>query len=750
MESEPSASAHDSEPQLGAPMPEVLLPTEELPAISLGIRVKLVALMVTMSFLIVGALASYFPARQISELRAGLRDRATTYGRLASLQLRSAIAFNDQQTAREVLGTIAKDPLVMGAAVYTENGTRLDGDGTLSDLAQTARRGFGAPRTFYLPGRVLVTAPVQSLEGPRGTLVMELSTASAIVARDRLIRAALWVGGLALLLGTASAWLIARSLASRVERIARAAALVAKGDLEQRLDLDGPRDEIGILAHGFDAMVRRLRELIRHIHQAAQEENKRLELLVQQRTHELDRRNADLHLVLDNVEQGFVTIDRNARVIGERSRVVGSWLGSVSDGICLWDSLEAANPGSGAHFEMGWGQLLDGMMPAQVCLAQMPQELRIGGRYLRFEYKPIGSDEDFEKLLVVISDATALVERDRSEQEERDILDVSSRLLRDRRGFLEFFRETQSLIERVTQNNTDTVVLKRDLHTLKGNTAIFGLSLISALCHTAEAQLEASGTGVNCSPIVVQWQNTCAKIQHLLGERNDKAVEIEANEYEALVAAIRNGADRKLLERMVEAWRLDPLRARLERASEQLAATALRLGKGTVEVAIDSPRIYLGRDELTEFWSVFSHVLRNAAGHGLETAEERQARGKRGLASFVLRAGMDKQRLFIEVEDSGPGVDWEAVRARALQRGLPAANDADLTNALFTDGISTAAEATEISGRGVGLSAVRAACERRHGTIDVMTKKGEGTRFRFSWPPREFKSLVQIDGGVLQ
>jgi len=69
-------------------------------------------------------------------------------------------------------------------------------------------------------------------------------------------------------------------------------------------------------------MVRRLRDLIRHIHEAAREENDRLELLVLKRTGELDRRNADLRLVLDNVEQGFVTLDREASVVGERSRVV--------------------------------------------------------------------------------------------------------------------------------------------------------------------------------------------------------------------------------------------------------------------------------------------------------------------------------------------------------------------------------------------------------------------------------------------
>jgi hypothetical protein len=136
----PSLSKSDS--LLSASFAQLLLPAEELPSVQVGIQAKLVALMVAMSFLIVGVLASYFPARQISELRLGLRERATMYGRLASLQLRSAVAFGDQQTAREVLGAIAKDPLVAGVAIYTEGGARLDGEGKLSDLAYSARGGL--------------------------------------------------------------------------------------------------------------------------------------------------------------------------------------------------------------------------------------------------------------------------------------------------------------------------------------------------------------------------------------------------------------------------------------------------------------------------------------------------------------------------------------------------------------------------------------------------------------------------------
>lgn len=729
-----------------APTEQPLLPAlEALPHVSVGIRIKLIALMVGVSFLISAVLTSYLTARQIAGLREDVRARAAAYGRLASLQLRSAIAFKDQETAREVLGAISKDPLVKGVELYREDGTRLHGEGTLSDLARSSRRGFGAARTFSLPGRVLTAVPVRSLEGPRGTLVMELTTAPANAARNRLIHAAMAIGGAALLLGTLLAWGIARSLARRVEDIAHAASEVAKGDLDRNLTLAGPRDEIGVLAHAFDGMVRHLRELIGHIHRTAREEKVRLEQLVNERTSQLDRKNADLRLVMDNVDQGFITIDRSGNVVGEQSRIVAGWLGRIAARDSLWQALDRASPGCFGNFDAAWSQLVDGFMPAEVCLAQLPREWLIAGRYLRFNYSPLGSAEDFDKLLVVISDSTAAVERDRNEQQERDLLNLSSRLLRDRAGFAEFASETELLLERI-RNVSNDVLLKRDLHTLKGNSGLYGLSALSALCHAQESNLE-SGSGVDCSAILEQWRSIREKTHQLVGERSSTGLEVDQREYQALLSAVRGGRRHAELARMVEAWTLEPVRVRLERAAEQLFSLAERTGKGAPKIAVEAERVYLAREELSEFWNVFAHVLRNGVTHGLLQPEDRDQRDP-SRKDFELRAGMRGDSLFVEFEDSGPGIDWDAIRLRAKQYGLPANTQAELVVALFADGVTASRDITEFAGRGVGLSAVRDACQRKRGKVEIETERGAGTKFRFSWPANQFKTLIQLDGGA--
>jgi methyl-accepting chemotaxis protein len=715
--------------------------------LGLGIHAKLVGLMVAMTLVIVVPLASYFPAREIERLRAMAHERALVYANLASRQLRSAVAFEDHETAREVLGAIGKDPLIDGIAVYTRRGDAIDVEGTLSEPARAAGK-LHLPKasSFYLEGRVLAIAPIESLEGAKGTVVLELSTRAAQKLQKQLVFAALVLGGAVLSIGVVCAWLIARSLSRRIEVIADGASAMARGELEHAVDVRGPADELGLLAHGFNAMSRKVSELVAHIQRTAREESARLEKLVSTRTEQLKRKNRDLRLVLDNVDQGFVTVDRNARVVGEYSDVIRRWLGNVLAEQSLWSQLLPAGSRALRAYEMAWEQVVSDVLPVEAALGQMPRQTELEGRHLSFEYRALGG-EHFERVLVVISDVTAIVAREASEAESRDLVNLTTRLLRDRPGFQEFFDEASRLVQRIHSNRTDRVTLKRDLHTLKGNTALYGLLRLSKACHALETELDdADLADLDSSQLAQAWQQCVATTQLLLGERDAGRIEIGEAEYEAVLAAIRRNAPPRELERIVHAWRLEPLRARLDRVAEQLVSTAARLGKGDVAVQVQASDVYLERDELKEFWAAFSHVVRNAAVHGLESPEFRRRSGKQGRPAFGLLAGIDKDRLFVEIADFGPGIDWNGIRACATARGIPHETQAELEEALFADGVSTQTEADELAGRGVGLSAVRAACKRQHGSVRVTTTRGAGTKFRFSWPASEFPSLVQMGG----
>jgi chemotaxis protein histidine kinase CheA len=127
------------------------------------------------------------------------------------------------------------------------------------------------------------------------------------------------------------------------------------------------------------------------------------------------------------------------------------------------------------------------------------------------------------------------------------------------------------------------------------------------------------------------------------------------------------------------------------------------------------------------------HLVTNAVDHGCETPDERRAMGKPRRATVTVRARQAGATVVVEVADDGAGVDDEALRVAAVERGLDGTGAA-LHQLMFAPGLSTRADVTETSGRGVGLDVVRTAVEDLGGTVEVVSRPGAGTTFVLTLP----------------
>jgi two-component system chemotaxis sensor kinase CheA len=134
------------------------------------------------------------------------------------------------------------------------------------------------------------------------------------------------------------------------------------------------------------------------------------------------------------------------------------------------------------------------------------------------------------------------------------------------------------------------------------------------------------------------------------------------------------------------------------------------------------------------------HIVRNAIDHGIESPADRAARGKPSTARIQIRAARQGDQVLLEISDDGGGIDLERVREVAKARGIATEEDlrsmseTDIIDLVFAAGFSTAAKVTELSGRGVGMDAVRTAVERIGGRVSVESRAGHGTNVRFSLP----------------
>ena len=129
------------------------------------------------------------------------------------------------------------------------------------------------------------------------------------------------------------------------------------------------------------------------------------------------------------------------------------------------------------------------------------------------------------------------------------------------------------------------------------------------------------------------------------------------------------------------------------------------------------------------------HLVRNAVAHGIEEPAIRRDRGKPPVGRVSLSAAPAAGQVVIEVEDDGGGLDLEAIRSQAASLGIAAPeDDGQAAQLVFAQGLTTAAELSEVSGRGVGLDSVRSSIERLAGSIEVHSQRGVGTRFRVRLP----------------
>ena len=161
---------------------------------------------------------------------------------------------------------------------------------------------------------------------------------------------------------------------------------------------------------------------------------------------------------------------------------------------------------------------------------------------------------------------------------------------------------------------------------------------------------------------------------------------------------------------------------------------ATGLGKD-VRLHIVGGDVHADRVVLDGLREALVHLVRNAIDHGIESAPLRAAAGKPVQATVTISASISGDSISVTVEDDGAGLDLTAIRSsfKRVGKSAPADDDA-LVAALFAGGVSTRAEATAISGRGVGLDLVRNLVERIHGTINVTWTKGKGTRFTIQSP----------------
>lgn len=200
--------------------------------------------------------------------------------------------------------------------------------------------------------------------------------------------------------------------------------------------------------------------------------------------------------------------------------------------------------------------------------------------------------------------------------------------------------------------------------------------------------------------------------------------------------------------------RMVPIESVVNKFPRMIRDLSKKLDK-KMELYMSGEETELDRTVVDEIGDPLMHLLRNAADHGLESAEVRAQRGKPEVGSIFLEAYQDGNNVVIEVRDDGGGINVEAVKQKAIDREIitpeqsESMSEKDIINLLFHAGFSTSKQITDISGRGVGLDVVKSKIESLSGEVEVKSKMGEGSTWIIRLPLTLaiIQALMVIVGG---
>ena len=508
---------------------------------------------------------------------------------------------------------------------------------------------------------------------------------------------------------------------------------------------------------------------------------KKLEKLVAARTSELSEKTRDITAILNNIQQGIFTIDSDALIRGDHSEFLNEILElsdlrdrHISDVLLNHTSL------TGDERAQILTQITNSMGEDQINFEAnshlLPKKLEFTRnqrlKHLELEWTCITTDDDVvEKIMVTIRDITLIrqweikqAELDHEQLAMQEILKVNA--LR----FKQYIESTQQMAKECLDLMEHPDLVKvwnrilRNLHTAKGNSRTYGFVELSDCFHNIEDQLsQVDPANVNQSKRLqlIQLVSDAIELLNYYVTINDKKLErnlvgrleeMVLDTYHFIEDLQINGAldQYKNMRRFLPLFEAignfakQPIETILDPVVQSLPALARDLKKPRPNVHFSGDTLLIDRDLAKIFENVFTHLFRNSMDHGFD---ERDAE-----ASIGIKIEEKDDYFNITYADSGRGLNLHKLREIGLHRQLiqESANLKKIAELIFHTGLSSRDRATSISGRGVGMNAVRDFLREIGGDIEIVLGKPKPQEgyYNFCFTIYVPKDLMIVDNHI--
>jgi two-component system chemotaxis sensor kinase CheA len=578
------------------------------------------------------------------------------------------------------------------------------------------------------------------------------------------------VTGIAIVLLTSIGALLYRQITRPLSRMqAMMSEIASSQDFTRRVPV-GRLDEIGHSIVAFNGMIEK----------------------IQQSAAQLKQKTADIQAMLQNMQQGILTVIDGAVIHAEYSAYLED----------IFETKDIAGRGLMdlvfADTDLGADALSQVDAAAHACLGEdcinfaFNQHLLVGeiskrmpdGRVkiLDLSWSAITDEDDtIVRLMLCVRDVTELRKLAAEASEQRRRLDMIGEILAvSEEKFHHFIESSAGFIsenERIIRKHSEAdhaaiAELFRNMHTIKGNARTYNLQRLTDVVHeTEQSYHELRQPDADRSWDQEHLMRELTRVREAIesyamineqslgrkgnAQRDDagsagRHVMVDKEEIQRIVSLLdkTNASELHELQAMQETLRRnlralgsESIRDALSGVLGSLPSLASELGKPAPSVHIADNGYRLRGKSAGTLNNVFMHLLRNSMDHGIESAEARSAKGKTPAGAISIEVGVDSGALQITLSDDGRGLALERIRGIAMERGWigpdETPSDEAIAELIFRPGFSTADTVTAVSGRGVGMDAVRDFLKRENGSIELrFTDDHKGAAFR------QFQTIV--------
>lgn len=445
---------------------------------------------------------------------------------------------------------------------------------------------------------------------------------------------------------------------------------------------------------------------------------------------EVADRTRDLRAILDHVTSGFLLVDEHL-IVQTGYTLSCHRLFATTDlaGRSILEILGLDEARRRDLIQLGAAQLFEDLMPEEVGLDLIAGRYPLQGRVLQVDVGAVRDEGRVHRLLFTVNDASALDAAQREARQNHVLVGA----LRQKDAFVAFLDDAHKLLasaRRAVDDPAQTVA-RRALHTVKGNASAFELTDVADVVHRIEGRPRITEDDID---MVLGQLRAFVKLHADVLDLGTEGVShgtfVSDAKLDELRALQQGTIDRHALRQWTHQVALKRAEHLLGPVHRYVGELAIRLGKSVV-CEVKGAATLVDVKTMQPIFQHLTHLLRNAVDHGIESEEERGAKGPVGTVQITIDESAHEW--VVVVEDDGRGIDASLVRRAAVDAGLLAPqqalalSDDEARGLVLVDGISTVVDATEISGRGVGMAAVRAAVEATGGKLSLRSTFGRGT-----------------------